>query len=419
MHNVRMAMDGQLAFALPQRLLCFDEYPAIVRNLLEANGQYSRQFAKEARSRQQWFDEHTFVLVIATCADGRLLDTERAFGERFNGSGLVPRGIIEVERSSGAVNGLESLATCLISRNRVRKGRPVIHMQLAHWSSSHPQTASCAALDHNTEAALTIARYNAKEMSSAFCGKIVAFHALADTDWDSVTVFGPNGTIDTLKLARTSGLLGKKLMTLLRHKLEECFPRNSEPLSTIDRSYHAAFYDELAMYLGYNITYVRSIIASGRQVELLNHEERLLVIGRHVAPLVGYNSAFLCTDLSRRKKIDFLIGWRFVARNTIADALLANNPDWLVPVFINLPTDPDDELLTQLHVRHLQERYVDIACQNAAGILDFIRTDPKIAPRLAQHAWLASQLSPGEFVRRISWCLSTSPRRTRRLTPFR
>ena len=419
MHNVRKAIDGQLAFATPQRLTIHDRFPGIITALLKANQAYSIQFVNEALSRKQWFDKHTFVLVIVTCGDGRMLDTERAYGERYNGSGGVPRGIIEVERSSGAVNGLESLATCFISRNRVRKGRPIIHMQLAHWSSSHPQTASCAALEHNTDAALRIARYNAQEMGFAFRGRIVAFHGLADTDWDSVTVFGPGGSIDTLKLARDHGFRGRKMKANLRRKLMECFPRTCEPLSTLDPSHHAAFYNELAMYLGYNVAYVRSIIASARQVELLDHEERLIVIGRHVAPLVGYNSAFLCNDHSRRKKIDFLIGWKFVARNTIADAIATGNRNWQVPAIINTPTDPDDESLTQLHVRHLQERYDDIARQNAVGILDFIRADPKIAPHLKRTEWLAAQLNPEEFVRRISWCLSTSARRTRRLVPFK
>jgi len=420
MHNVRKAIDGPLAFVPPQRLSNLDEFPEITRRLLEANKQYSRRFVTDAPSREQWFNEHTFVLVIVTCGDGRMLDTERAYGEQYDGSaGGVPAGIIEVERSSGAINGFESLATCFINRNRVRKGRPVIHIQLAHWSSSHPQTASCAALEHNTDAALRIARYNAEEMGFAFRGRIVAFHGLADTDWDSVTIFGPGGSIDTLTLARDHSLRGLTLKTHLRRKLENCFPATREPLSTLNPSYHAAFYNEMAMYLGYNVAYVSSIIASGRQVELLDHGERLIVIGRHVAPLVGYNSAFLCNDHSRRKKIDFLIGWKFVARNTIIDAISANNRKWLTPTIINTPTDPDDELLTQLHVRHLQERYEDIARQNADSILDFIRNDPKIAPHLGQNAWLAAQLRPEEFVRRISWCLSTSARRTRRLVPFK
>jgi len=419
MHNVRKALDGQLAFAPPLKLPLPDEFPEITRNLLESNERYSLQFVDEAPSRQKWFDDHTFVLVIDTCADGRLLDTERAFGERYNGSGAVPRGIIEVERSSGAISGCESLASCFVGRNRIRKGRPVIHIQLAHWSSSHPQTASCAALNHDTKAALSIAKYNAEEIGFAFRGKIVAFHGLTDTDWDSVTIFGPCGIINTLKLARNRGLRGQKLKAQLHRKLMECFPRTCEPLSTIDTSHHAAFYNEMAMYLSCNVAYVRSIIASERKVELLDHGERLLVIGRHVAPLVGYNSAFLCTDLSRRKKIDFLIGWRFVSRNTIVDALADMNSNWLVPVIINIPTDPDDESLTQLHVRHLRERYEDIASQNVADILEFVRKDPKIAPRLEQNEWLATQLTPEEFVRHISWCLSTSVRRTRRLIPFK
>jgi hypothetical protein len=412
-------MEGQLAFAPPLKLPMPDEFPAITGKLLADNEVYSLQFMSEAPARQQWFDNHTFVLVISTCADGRMLDTERAFGEHWNGSGAVPRGIIEVDRSSGAISGCESVGSCFVGRNRIRKGRPVIHIQLAHWSSSHPQTASCAALNHDTKAALLIAKYNAEEMAFAFRGKIVSIHGLADTDWDSLTIFGPAGTIDTLKLACRRGLHGQNLKAQLHRKLTECFPKTCEPLSTIDASHHAAFYDEMAMYLSCNVAYVRSVIASERKVELLDHSERLLVIGRHVAPLVGYNSAFLCTDLSRRKKIDFLIGWKFVVRNTIVDAINAGNQNWLVPVIINIPTDTDDEPLTRLHVRHLQERYEDIARQNALDILDFVRSDPKIAPHLKQNGWLAQQLTVEEFVRRISWCLATSPRRTRRLTPFR
>jgi hypothetical protein len=414
MHDFHRATQGLLSFIEPRECGTAD-LPLPISALLDANKTFSIKFVSDAEKRQAWHDDHAFQFVGRDCIDGRRLCAEQALGEIHGDFGGVPPGIIEIDRSSGNINGLDSLATCFLDRRRAGKGRPIMLCETAHHSSRMETTASCAALGNDTAAGLRIVSCKATEANYVFRNQLVAFHALADTDDDSLMIFGDTSkSLNTAITAADSSIRSKNMRPVMEQELLEIFPTDWPPLAALKSEIRRRFVPELAELLAWNAAYVRRNARKGA-LPKLKHEERIIVIGRQVEPLSG-TDAFLCDDHSLRFKHDFRIAFRFVALNSAIDAAKAGNRDWTVPCLMNEPCDDDDERLAKVHVRHSRIGVEAIAKAYAAKAADFILNDPHGLPKSMRPRWLLSDLE--HLGERLCVCTTSSNRRTRLLIPF-
>jgi hypothetical protein len=351
-------------YVSPPKNVAADALPALIRAMLKKNRAFSERFKAQEAARQAYFDAHRFQLFIDACGDERLLDVALAFGE-YDGvseGSFVPPGIIEVMRSAGAKNSLLSLATCLIEDKRVHKlehwGRHGLRLCLAHWSSSHRGTASCAAWKHNAKDAVAFVREFAARMNYCYPGETVAIHGLIDTDFDSVTVFGPKGELDTMSFASLPDEREEDLTGAIRARLAAIFPASWAPLAALKSEESVrAFYSELAEYLVHNADYVRRNVREGRKIQLFEHAGRIICVGRHFEFLTEHNSAFLIDDHDAELTAGLAIGFKYVGRNTIAAA--NGKDDWVIPVHLNIPHSGHDFVITGEYAIELRRRVVE------------------------------------------------------------
>lgn len=418
MLNYERAHNGQLPFVEP-RAHSLTDAPSALAALLESNRLFSARFVSEAERRRRWFSQHRFRPFLRICSDGRCLCLEQALGEdRLHFEG-IPSGVFEADRSIGAISALDSGMSCMITEDRLRKchgwGMKALSLEFAHVSSRHPDSSSCAALHNDTSAAIEIVRHNANETNCAYDGRGVSIPALLDTDTYAITAFGPCGrSLNTLETAMNRDIRTRRhIAAHFRSLLRKTLPDDWQPLKRMGHEVRRAFYQELANLLMYNVLWVRHVARSGWQIKMDRHEERLLAVGRHIAPLAEPNTVFYVADHCSHKARNFETGLRFVTQNAIADAVAANAKTWRATILINLPFD-DSPRLQQINVRHMRDRLMAIAADS----------QPRIAEQIASSfghlpAWAKEQLGRADaFLGNIYWAMSVSRRSDRLLMPF-
>lgn len=346
----------------------------------------SATFVQEESRRTTWLQDHTFRVDASTCIDGRVLDLPLAIG--------VPIGVMEIYRSAGARVDFRTLSYARRCLDGVRKARRTrirgVDKQMAtmrlvtvHYSASRPHDASCAAWKHQTNRALEAMKQNADDLNTAFPGEIVAFPVLVDTDADAITVKGPGGDLSAYELLEDPSMVNGSSSSALVERLVHVFPPTWHPLAQLTDVYRNAFYAELAERLIANLNFVRQVMEARRPVELLDHQERMVFVGRHADWITTHNTIFLIddTDTDASVRASFEIALRYVVRNVIRDAVAAAKQDWTVPVIINVPHDDDDLALTRIYTRKL-ERSLKLQLEKCEGKL---------------HHWLTIHLADEEI----------------------
>jgi len=393
-----------------------DALPAAIKAMLRRNKKFSRRFVEMSKTRELYFRSRSFQLVVDCCMDERLLDIALALGE-FSGldtGSFTPPGIIEIMRSAGAKTGLRSLSTCLIESKRTHKhahaGKKQLRLSLAHWSSSHPDTASCAAWRHNCKAAVEYEQKLAAKLNYCFAGDCVALHGLIDTDYDSITVFGPNGRLDTLEFVRLTENDDEKLISILSTQLAAIFPRDWPPLFALgEEKLITAFYRELAEYLSHNTEYARRNISERRKIQLFEHAGSYILIGRHIESETDHNTAFCLDDHDADLSKGLVIGLKYVGRNSIVNASAGD--DWIIPIHINIPHSGDDRRITGEYVLELRKRVFEVAAKHGNSLAAFWLNDEHGVPKKL-HRSLEPQLKRG-LGDRIKVSVSISDRNDR------
>jgi hypothetical protein len=413
MYRFKDAHRGPLEFTQP-RERASETISPIIRRLLEANKRYSEQYVADAPQREQWFASHKFRVSCRICSDWRCQFLESALGQRHGHGPGIPAGILKVERSAGAISAFDSHATCMHTLRLVKKcrasGMKLMGPEFAHYSSLATDTASCAAFNHDTAAALRVVTFNAGEFNYAYRGTVVAFPCLYDTDTGSIKVYGPDGRwIDTIQVAKDRSLMKLgPIATKLRGMINDVLPESWEPLAALDAESRSAFAYELAQHLAMNVVWVRRRRKHSHETKLLTHEERLLVFGRRVAPLTDM-PVFLISDHGSHQRLSFCTGLKFVYGNTLADAIRADDRAWTTPIFMNTACDDVSRRIMRLNIRHSRERleaYASDTYQDAKTyILDeHLRTRFRSLP-----SWVKDDLNDKDrFMSGLSWCLSVS-----------
>lgn len=388
--------------------------PAAVRAFYQKNCVASARFILEEPIRTAWHAQHRFRIEEKGCIDERMLDAHKA-------KGLLV-GITEFYRSAGGKSDLGSYAharRCLDSNRKARgvmvdgvqHPMVVLRFNTAHFSASRPKNASCAAWQHDTKKALRFMQRSADEFNFAFAGTAVSIPLLHDTDLDAITVIGPDGRLDVRDLLKDPGTQNGSSVSIVIDRLREIFPRTWEPLTKLDPVYREAFHTELTECVVANLAFVRDVIASGRPVELLDHQGRIVFVGRHADWIEQSNTAFLVDDTDKRSRVltGFEIALRYVAKNTILDALAAGDADWLVPVVINIPHDDDDHALTLVYTRRCEQMLKQKLRQCAPRVVEWLREVG------VPHGTLTPLFNAAldDFVSRVSFSKSVSHRRTR------
>lgn len=392
-------------------------FPRAIRDLYEMNCAASRKFVSQEAERTAYLASHLFKKELKECIDDRTLDAHTALGM------LV--GIPEFFRSAGGMSDLGSHSHARRCLDSVRKakhievnGQPhpmkVLRLNTAHHSVSMPSTASCAAFKHNTKKAVRFMQRSAEELNFAFAGDIVAVPCLLDTDWDAHTFFGPNGQLDVRDLVHHAKMQNGSSTTYVIDRLRQIFPMSWEPLAKMEAPYREAFHVELAEMVIANLAYVREVLASHRPVEVLDHQGEIVFVGRHADWIERHNRVFLIDDTDKHTRVQtgFEIALRYVSKNVIMSAIAREDPDWVVPVVINIPHDDDDLPLTVVYTRRRELMLRQKLERNAAHIVEWLRSHLGAAVP----EWLDRQLK--DFASRVYFAKSVSHRKTRLFVPF-
>ena len=400
-------------------------YPLTIRELLRLNQEAAREFASPQRDveRRRFLEENLFRPSASLCIDGRVQDFPAAIG--------VPTGVLELFRSAGAKTGVESLMHMQRTLNsimssaefRTRAGihdpRVMVRFQTVHYSRTSPTTASCAAWGHDTDAATRQMLHMSNELNRAWPGKMVAMPVLVDTDYDAITVIGPNGRFGTRELLDRSGdPETSRLLRSVIDRLKKLFPADWEPLQAFDQRYRDAFHSELACCLLRNLDFVRGVIRQGRPPEMLDHGEELIFIGRHADWVTDHNSVFLIDDTASPAEIalQLEIAMKYVARNILLKELPKGSRDWVIPIVFNVPHVGFDQDATRVYVRAVTERILLPAIQAAAPrVCEWLLGSHGI-PKSLQTGALSVDLT--ELADRVRICMSVSRKETRQFIPF-
>jgi len=402
-------------FIEPKRITDPLTIPKPIHALLEANENYRRRYLKEKNIRNKWLASHLLEPIIDGCVDGRNNDLGPAFGE-FAG---VPLGVITVNRTAGAKGIAGSFGTCRLERDRVhgltKKDRIALRILLAHYSATNPQTASCAAWNHDTAAAVASVRNSADVLNWCFGGQAIAIHGLMNTDDDSVVIYGPAGELDTRQLADADATT-----EAIAERLETVFPANRLPASGLYKQYRPIFYREFGELLHFNTLYVKHVLQTKRPLEMIdNHQELAICVGRHFDWIVKYNSVFLISEANRDLEGDFLIALRYTAKNVVIQAVKNNRRDFAVPVLVNVPYNGkapgNDERITQVFVRNLRERLAAAAAEANKAVVYWLLCGDHGLPSGCKPEWVRQRLLAGIP---IDWCASVSNRANRLFIPF-
>ena len=392
--------------------------PATIRDFLGKNRVASERYVKDNDLRKGWLSNHWFVPEADACIDGRVLDLGDAIKMQV--------GLLELYRSGGSKTGLESLSYADRVLENVRKASCIhlwdtkrqmvkMHLCTAHYSQSQPDTSSCTAWDHQTGDALSAMRKHAQELNFAFIGKMVAFPALIDTDLDAIEFMGPRGTISVRELVADPAMLNGQRREKIVDLVRQAFPVTWEPINCLEAVYRDAFASELAERIDGNIDFVRNVLSTKRPIELLDHNEKMIVVGRHVDWMgpEDHNSIFLIDDAVERADVldYFEIALKYVAKTVITRAILEKDYDWVVPVLVNIPhNDADDENVTIVYTRHLVD---DLKCRlNAVAdkvMLWLLNEEHGISCRIP--SWVSTQIH--DLRARVVFVTSRSYRKDR------
>lgn len=402
-------------------------YPAAIQEFYRLNHLASQEFAspQEVERRTSFMTEHLFRPAVSLCIDGRVQDFMSAMG--------VPIGVTEIYRSAGATHSPENLmhmrrisdAVQSVSSFQRADGvcdpRVTMLFQTVHYSHSFPAQASCAAWNHDTPAALARMWALSEAYNDSWPGQIIAFPVLIDTDLDALTVVGPAGRrfgvrelLDPLHEADSLSAFLPSLMERMR----ALFPVSWPPLGALDSRFQEAFHRELAECLLRNLDFVRNICRSGREPEMLDHQERLVFLGRHADWITDHNSVFLIDDTTSREEIAFQvkIALRYVAKNILLEALPRHERDWGIPFVVNVPHIGADERATKTYIRALVERVVKPAIHQAVpDVRSWLMGEHGIPRALQAERMLVDLRSLEE---RIHLCTSVSHKATRQFIPF-
>jgi hypothetical protein len=287
----------------------------------------------------------------------------------------------------------------------------------AHCSESHQTTASCAAWEHRTDAALAAMQEHAHELNFCWKGRMVAFPTLIDTDLDAITLFGPGPAFSVRDLVKELGPSAPPRRDVIVDLLRLTFPMSWEPLAALRPSQRDMFHCELAERIEANLAFVRNVIASDRPVELLEHGERLIFIGRHADWIDEHNSVFIIDDTQERKHVmkSFQIALPYVAKNVIADAVAADDREWVVPVVVNVPYDsPDDDRHVAVqYARYLAEDIKETIQEGRVSMFGLFGQDGIKSDTLPK--WMLHQVTG--LADRIRIVTSVSSRKTRLFEP--
>ncbi|MFH1077897.1 MAG: hypothetical protein V1745_01265 [Patescibacteria group bacterium] len=388
-----------------------------LREFLRKNEEASRRFVRDSAKRDAWFVCRRFRPTADLCIDGRVQDFGQAIG--------VPVGILEMFRSKGSTIRLTNAAYRARCAKSVRsvaashEGEDFAEMRMftAHHSASRPETASCAAWEHRTDDALADAQERCHELNFVWRGRMVAFPVLIDTDLDAITLFGPGGNFPVERLVRRLRQDEPPDTKAIVDALHQVFPSNWEPIAHLPKAVREEFHVELAERVKANVAFVRDVIASERPVELLEHNERLIFVGRHADWIDEHNTVFLIDDTEGEEAFaSFRIALKYVAKNVILDAIFERECDWKIPVIVNIPHDGDDDARDAvLHARTLRDRLRETIERCALELVAFLRGPHGIDPKQLPDWMFREMFSIQEHVE-IATC--TSERATRLYVPF-
>ncbi|HWQ99385.1 MAG TPA: hypothetical protein VN397_00880 [Candidatus Methylomirabilis sp.] len=427
-------------------------YPGVIQNFLRQNRADSDRFVREATDRQRWLQNHAFRVTADLCIDGRVSDFSEALG--------LSTGLLEMYRSGGAMDFVDSwrYARLGLDGNRKLRQLPVggvfikemaeMRFVVVHHSASRPNDASCAAWKHNTKAAVEGMRRHADVLNESFRGHMAAIVALVDTDFDAITVVGPNGKLCTAELAQAPVALDRTAQQMLEDRLRDIYPIDWTPIKNLSSPLFAnAFFTELAGHLLANAAFVREVIESKRPIELLDHQERLIFVGRPLETR-DHNAAFLIGDTEnllffrredRLEEIlaslkcgvlqrdvedvvgelemgsDFGIAFRIVLGNIVDDVIREGNRDFQIPVLISIPHDEDDRVWTSHYALALKARLLAGVRRIRRVAVQKLLTSGRLNGKRYCPEWLPSELDRLE--EHVAFCTTVHDRRTRLFVP--
>jgi len=392
------------------------------RAFLQENRAASEKYVADLPLRKRWFQTHGFKPSANLCMDGRVSDHGNAVD--------VPVGIFEMYRSAGSRNTLRNFMYASRTFESVTRSSAIhidgraydlaeMRFMTAHWSMSHPTTASCKAWENQTAKALAAMQDQAHELNFCFTGRMVAFPTLIDTDLDAITMYGPGEPYSVFRLSKELGPDKAPDPGSIVDALRKTFPMDWHPLAALTPAHREAFHPELAERVIANLAFVRNVIASERPLELIEHGERMIFVGRHADWIDTHNSVFLIDDTEERSSVlaSFSIAIPIVARNVIADAVAAEDKEWIVPVVINVPyNEPDsDRLVAVQYARYLKADLVQAIRKDQSSIFGLLDGTHSIRPD-RMPTWMLHQVTG--IADRIRIVMSVSRRKTRLFEPF-
>lgn len=399
--------------------------PPAILNFYSLNLQASTKYEEALPVRKEWLRGHYFQPAANLCIDGRVQDAGPALG--------LPIGILEPYRSAGAVSDLERDFYRLRRSAKLRRLKSVqvshdapatqmgeMAMFTVHYSHSQPDTASCAAWGHDTARATKNALRLADQYNNTYRGQpVVGFAARIDTDLDAITVMGPGGELSVRDLIEDPRLRNGRTQAVLMKRLYQCFPMDWEPIKRLTPEFRENFHIELTERLIANMAFVRQVQDNGRAIELLDHQERLVFVGRHCDWIEDHNSVFLIDDTEEEADVikSFLIGLQYVLMNVVKDAIQNDTQEWHVPVIINVPHDEEEDFYEAVFGARKVLRYLKkaLADHRAAIFEKVFRSphglDPKEVPD-----WLFRQAY--DYADRVVFAASASYRKDRRFRPI-
>jgi hypothetical protein len=308
-----------------------------------------------------------------------------------------------------------------IFRRTAEADRCLLKFLTVHHSSSHPTDASCAAWDHDTERAVKSMKRVARKLHEVeeFRGRLVAVPVKIDTDFDTIELIGPEGSVDVARLLVDERCGNGERKAYIVSRLRDAFPPNWMPILRLSEAHRARFHEELAELVEANLNFARRVKDAQRPIELLMHQERCVRIGRGHDLDTAHNECFLIDDQNPFLKRDLMIALKYVAMNVITDALDRGNENWVIPVFLNIPYDEGsaiDRGGSVLYARALTHELARRVARRAPSLIEHLLEDqptPAGAPRSA-----AFREAVCRIPLRIAWCATVASRTTRLYEPI-
>jgi len=306
--------------------------------------QKSRDYVAQESARHAYLETAVALPLIHVCMDEREQDVEEALG--------LPPGVANLVPTAGnKIGGLDEPNLVLFKEMHEEQQRAgsqgMLHIVLfvTHHSSSYPQTESCAAWQHDVEAADRHASQQVTRINEFYLGrdlengrplsrKVVAFHLRSDTDTEARAWIGHNGhVLDPVEFAAYAenggGLEGRVLSRCL-----QAFPSTDPRFSGLEAGLREALLKQIAAMLAANARVVRRVISSRRPTQKLGHQGTRILVGRGWESLTETNCYFKFSDYSIGE--DELMSGTYVIRNGVLEMLRTGKP-FSVPFHVNTP----------------------------------------------------------------------------------